>query len=101
VQTPPPVLELPRYNAGYLNNPEPRYPPGSVRLGEQGRVLLRVFVDKGGRAESVELKKSCGHHRLDRVALETVRDWRFVPAKRGDEKVASWVVVPITFTLEN
>lgn len=91
----------PNYNAAYLDNPPPSYPPLARRNGEQGRVLLRVHVTAGGVAEAVELRTSSGSPRLDQAALETVKRWRFVPARQGDQPVAAWVLVPINFTLEN
>jgi len=97
---PAPVVE-PRFDAAYLNNPAPTYPAVSRRLGEQGRVLLRVFVDEQGSPTNVTLRTSSGHDRLDNVALETVRRWKFVPAKRGEEAVSAWVIVPIVFNLRS
>jgi protein TonB len=55
----------------------------SRRLGEQGRVLVRVFVDTSGAAAQIELRESSGHPRLDDAAASAVRRWRFVPARRG------------------
>jgi periplasmic protein TonB len=103
---PPQVAPLapatpPNFSAAYLDNPPPAYPALSRRNGEQGRVLLRVFVTPGGTADKVELHTSSKWARLDQVAQETVKRWRFVPARQGDQAVAAWVLVPITFTLEN
>ena len=39
--------------------------------------------------------------RLDQAALDAVRQWRFVPARQGEQAVAAWVLVPIQFALEN
>ena len=89
-----------RFDANYLRNPAPAYPAMSRRLGEEGRVVLRVFVDIDGRPEQVELKNSSGFPRLDQAAEDAVRRWKFVPAKRGDEVVATWVAVPIVFNLK-
>lgn len=91
----------PRFDAAYLANPPPAYPMISRRLGEEGRVLLRVHVEPDGRPSSVELRDSSGYGRLDDAAMRAVRGWRFVPAKRGDQPVAAWVLVPINFTLKN
>lgn len=100
---PPPVVPLaePRFDAAYLNNPAPAYPSVSRRLGEQGKVLLRVHVDEQGVPLSVVVRTSSGHERLDNVALETVRRWKFVPARRGSEAVSAWVLVPIVFNLRS
>lgn len=90
-----------RFDADYLHNPQPVYPAASRRLGEQGKVLLRVHVGADGRAEKVELKLGSGFARLDRAAQDAVGLWRFVPARRGTEPVAAWVQVPIVFQLES
>lgn len=104
-QTPPgemaAPLVAPRFDAAYLNNPPPPYPPLSRRLGEQGRVMVRVFVDPNGAPAQIELRESSGHPRLDDAAALAVRRWRFVPARRGTEPVGAWVLVPISFNLRS
>jgi protein TonB len=90
----------PNFNADYLDNPAPSYPALSRRLGEQGRVTLRVLVNAQGTPEKIELRASSGVSRLDEAALDVVRRWRFVPARQGDQPVAAWVLIPITFTLK-
>lgn len=98
---PPPPLTAARFDASYLVNPKPVYPPASRRLGEEGRVVLRVYVGADGLAEKVEIKDSSGFTRLDTAARDTVVRWRFVPARRGEQTVAAWVLVPIVFNLES
>ncbi|MDZ4254729.1 MAG: energy transducer TonB [Sulfuritalea sp.] len=98
---PAPVATQPRFDADYLDNPKPVYPAISRRLGEQGRVVLRVHVEADGRAAEVQLHTSSGSPRLDQSALDTVRRWKFVPARLGREPTAAWVLVPIAFTLKD
>lgn len=93
-------VEPPRFNADYLDNPSPDYPRVSRRMGEEGRVLLRVLVSAGGLANRVLVKQTSGYVRLDEAALDAVRRWRFVPAQQGGNPVDAWVVVPITFSLK-
>jgi len=69
-------------------------------MGEVGRVLLRVQVSEKGLPSRVLLKKTSGYERLDEAALDTVRNWKFVPAQQGGKPVEAWVVVPITFDLK-
>jgi protein TonB len=96
----PLAVTPPIFNANYLDNPVPAYPAMSRRLGEQGRVVLRVLVNPGGRAQEVQVRASSGSARLDDSALETVRHWKFVPARQGAEPVPAWVLIPISFRLE-
>lgn len=99
VASPAPVI-LPRFDAEYLNNPRPTYPALSRRLGEQGRVLLRVLVSGEGRTREVQVKEGSGFVRLDTAARAAVAHWRFVPARQGSENVEAWVQVPVSFALD-
>ena len=98
VAEPTPIVP-PRFNADYLSNPAPLYPAVSRAAGEQGRVLLRVLVSPQGEPEQVQVGTGSGFERLDLAALEAVRHWKFVPARRGLEAVTAWVIVPIQFSL--
>lgn len=94
-------ITLPRFSADYLDNQPPVYPALSRRLGEQGQVMLRVLVRANGTPAEVAINYSSGSSRLDRAALDAVRRWRFIPARRGGTPVAAPVLVPISFTLES
>lgn len=96
----PAPVTPPIFDADYLENPPPPYPPLARRLGEQGRVILRVLVNAEGRAEEVQIRTSSGYPRLDEAARDAVSHWKFVPAKRGSEAVRARVLIPISFRLE-
>ena len=98
---PPLPIIQPRFNADYLDNPKPPYPSASRRMGEEGEVQLRVSVDANGNVQQIELHKSSGFSRLDQSALDTVKRWRFVPARQGNQPVSSSVIVPIQFSLRS
>jgi protein TonB len=97
----PAALVAARFDAAYLNNPRPAYPAASRRLGEEGKVVLKVRVAADGRAVAVDLEKSSNFGRLDEAACQAVARWRFVPARRGDEAVESSVLVPLVFRLDD
>ncbi len=96
----PARVELPSSNADYLQNPKPAYPALSKRLGEQGKVVVRVFIAVDGTAQKAEIKQSSGFERLDQAALNTVLRWRYVPGKRAGVAESMWFNVPINFVLE-
>ena len=96
----PPRIELPSSDAAYLNNPRPSYPAISKRMGEQGKVVLRVLIGTDGVPQKVEVNQSSGFDRLDRQAQDAVMRWRFVPGKRNGVPEAMWNLVPINFVLE-
>lgn len=90
-----------RFDVDTLHNPAPPYPPLSRRMQEEGKVILRVAVNAQGLPDSVEVRDSSGSTRLDELAQKTVRNWKFIPARRGETAIASWVLVPIIFKLES
>lgn len=92
-------VSAPRFDVDYLDNPAPVYPALAKRMGEEGKVMLRVHVEANGQPSRIEIRNSSGSPRLDQAAEQAVWRWKFVPAKRGNDAVAAWVVVPISFNL--
>lgn len=83
----------------YRENPRPEYPRLARRRGYQGTVVLEVFVDRKGRVGDLKVFQSSGYPVLDRAAMTSVREWLFEPAIRGDERMETWVKIPIRFQL--
>ncbi|MCL2829943.1 MAG: TonB family protein [Betaproteobacteria bacterium] len=84
----------------YIVKPDPAYPALSRQRGEEGKVTLRVLVDAGGKADTIELSTSSGHSRLDEAAIQAVRRARFQPWLEGQRAIPVWVLIPIAFNLE-
>ena len=78
----------------------PTYPASARRLGIQGTARLKVQVLADGRVGEVLVETSAGHPDLDQAAADAVRQWRFEPARRGTEAVATWVLLPVQFQLK-
>ena len=85
----------------YLKPPEPVYPVVSRRLGEQGRVILRVLVGLAGEPERVEVLQSSGFPKLDGAAREATRQSRFRPYIEDGKATPVWALIPIHFALES
>ncbi len=83
----------------YLRNPPPVYPTLARRLGYEGTVVLAVDVLPSGLVEATSVTSSSGYDLLDQAALRAVAAWRFTPAQRWHEPVASRVEIPIIFRL--
>jgi periplasmic protein TonB len=96
----PARVELPSSDADYLQNPKPAYPAASRRLGEQGKVTIRVLIAADGSVQSASLARSSGFSRLDDAAMAAVLKWRFVPGKRDGVAQAMWHQIPVNFVLE-
>jgi len=89
------------YKAAYLNNPKPPYPSFAFQNRQEGTVILRVHVLPSGEVDEVQLARTSGFDSLDDSALNTVKKWKFVPAKQNGKIVDQWVKVPIRFGLKN
>lgn len=89
----------PRVDASQLKNPAPPYPSLSRRLREEGTVVLELLILADGTVGEIRVQTSSGYPRLDQSALETVRHWRFIPARRGNESIAYTYLQPLEFSL--
>ncbi|MFT3719518.1 energy transducer TonB [Pseudorhodoferax sp.] len=96
----PPQIQMPSSSASYLQNPSPVYPAISRRLGEQGKVIVRVLIGTNGQPERAEVKRSSGFERLDRAALDYVMKCRYVPGKVNGVVQAMWYEAPVNYVLE-
>ncbi|KQW55445.1 energy transducer TonB [Variovorax sp. Root411] len=95
----PPAVQMPSSNADYLQNPKATYPAMSKRLGEQGKVVVRVLVGVDGLPKSAEVKKSSGFDRLDEAAVEYIMKCRFVPGKVNGVVQAMSYDAPVNYVL--
>ncbi len=90
------ALEVP----SYFQNPHPPYPEEARRLRQEGLAVLHVEVDAQGNVASVLLKQSTGFPLLDESAVETVKTWKFKPARMAGIAVSTSVDIPVRFKLE-
>ncbi|MEE7561409.1 energy transducer TonB [Xanthomonas sp. Kuri4-2] len=79
----------------------PAYPGAAYAAGQSGQVVVLVNVDARGLPTQVEVERSEPAGVFDAATLEAARRWRFTPARRAGQAVASRVRVPVTFVLES
>ncbi|GAA4342249.1 hypothetical protein GCM10023144_44050 [Pigmentiphaga soli] len=97
-----PPADQPRQlgNIEYLVKPQLEYPYTSRRLREEGRVMVRIYVNTQGVVYQADLVSSSGFPRLDQAALETARKTRFKPATENGTPVAGFINLPFDFYLK-
>lgn len=81
-------------------NEPPKYPWRARVRGDEGRVVVSVWISAEGEAERLAVLQSSGHAALDRAAIEAVGHWHFEPARRAGAETASMLYVPVIFRLE-
>jgi periplasmic protein TonB len=95
-----PKIELPSSDAYWLKNIKPVRSIMSKRMGETGRVLIKVVIGPDGTAKSAQIHASSGYPRLDQLALATSLIWRYSPKKINDVPVTADYLLPFTFEEE-
>ena len=82
-------------------NKKPIYPVFAKRYGTEGEVQLKVSISPSGRVDTVTIQKSSGSDLLDKAAVTAVRTWRYHPAVRDGQPVATTDIVPVIFQINS
>lgn len=93
-----PASENPRYRQMH----PPKYPVSAIKAHEQGRVVLRVHLDRKGNPIEALVDKTDPSDLLPDLgdaAIAAVMQWQFNPAHRHGRPVSAWVNVPFDFKL--
>ncbi|HLY06754.1 MAG TPA: energy transducer TonB [Rhizomicrobium sp.] len=97
-----PVAAFAANTAPHVDMTQPHdqvYPVSAQSSGEQGTVLVQVYVSPSGKVAKYNVAQSSGFGDLDNAALESVLNWRFVPAMRDGDPVSDWTVVKVVYQL--
>lgn len=78
----------------------PKYPQTALDAKQEGTVLLKVLVATDGSVSEVEVAGASLPGAFDQAAIDTVRTWQFNPAIKDGVPVATWVQVPICFSMD-
>ncbi|MCL4511383.1 MAG: TonB family protein [Bacteroidetes bacterium] len=77
----------------------PKYPELAQRAGIEGRVIVKIWVDKDGKPHKAIVLKSDAEI-FNQPAVDAAMQYRFTPAIMNKGPVAVWVVIPFTFKLK-
>lgn len=78
----------------------PTYPAISRRMGEEGKLVLRVELDENGRIDDAKVINSSGYERLDTAALTAVKSWQCNPSRRNGQPIRAVALQPFNFVLQ-
>jgi TonB family protein len=79
----------------------PIFPASAVRKNVEDVVVLRVLVAADGRAEEIQvLRGSMKDSSFDNAAVMAVQLWKFSPARKAGQPVASWFNVAVPFQMK-
>ena len=77
---------------------EPKYPDMAVRTGLEGRVSVKIWVDKDGKPKEVDVLQSDAEI-FNEPAIEAAKQFVFTPAYMNDGPVSVWVTITLRFAL--
>lgn len=77
----------------------PVYPKLARKLGKEGRVVLRLFINEQGKLLNVEVIEKAGFG-FDEAAIEAVKASTYKPAALNEVPVASRSLLPVRFVLD-
>lgn len=75
------------------------YPTAAQSSGEQGTVILSVYVSGRGKPILANVARTSGFPDLDNAAIETVMNWHYVPAVHGGDTASGWATVQVVYKL--
>ena len=81
-----------------VDTPDPEYTEEARRAKIQGTCILWLIVDAEGHPRDIRVVRGLGYG-LDAKALETVKQWRFEPARKDGQPVNVQVSVEVGFRL--
>jgi len=86
-------------------NPEPTtpirptFPDIARKAGIEGRVVVKVLIDKDGKPIKSQILKNPGTDIFDEAATKAVMDATYSPAEQNGKPVKVWMVIPISFKM--
>jgi len=78
---------------------EPKYPELAIKASLEGKVTVKIWVDKEGKVKQEVVLKSDAEI-FNEPAIEAAKQWVFTPAYMNNGPVAVWVSVPFKFKLK-
>ncbi len=81
-----------------INKVEPAYSEQAHKANLSGTVLLSLIVDQNGTPQDIRVIRGLGMG-LDEKAIEAVTKWRFRPAMKAGQPVATPAQVEVNFRL--
>jgi protein TonB len=78
-------------------NLQPTYPAAALVGNHRGVVTIRAQVLTNGQVGEMFVRPPRVAPVLEQAAMDTIRRWRFKPARRNGEPVSAWVNIPIEY----
>jgi len=79
---------------------KPEYPQEALLNGDEGYVLVEVYIGLGGSVEEVWVRSASGPRSFEASALDAVKQFLFKPVSVNGKPVSFWVSFLVRFQLK-
>ena len=83
-----------------ISGNKPTYPQRAILREQQGRVVVKLTVTMQGKAKNPQITRSSGFPILDDAVLNFIKNERFMPAHKGNEKITTEQLFSFRFELK-
>jgi len=83
----------------FIHREMPVYPLLARRLGKEGKVVLKLLIDKNGTLQDIEVIEASGFG-FTEAAVAAIKKSAFSPAYSNGEKVPSKAILSVRFNLK-
>jgi periplasmic protein TonB len=83
----------------FIHREMPFYPLLARRLGKEGKVVLKLLIDKNGALQDIEVIEASGFG-FTEAAVAAIKKSAFSPAYSNGEKVPSKAILSVRFNLK-
>lgn len=97
----PPMVVGPAPDPRFARDFQPPYPPSEQRLGNVGRVTVRVLVGPDGRVQRIERVSATSDAFFRATEQHALRRWRFKPGTSDGVPQMAWRTMTVTFVIED
>ena len=97
--TPTPVIVAPGVNPRF--NYQPDYPANERRLGNEGRVVVRVLVGTDGRIKQVEKISAASDAFFEATRRRALEKWRLTPGTKDGVPIEAWRTMSVSFVMND
>jgi protein TonB len=99
VEEPPPEVVFFEKGPEIVKKVIPDYPELALRAGISGKVWVKIWVDKEGRARKAVVVSE-GNQIFHQAAVDAAMGFVFTPAIMNGNPVSVWVSIPFSFNLK-
>jgi len=95
---PPAEFQIVEKQPALVRSVPAQYPELALRVGLEGTVIVKMWVDREGKVRQASVEKS-DNGMFDQPALDAAKQFVFTPAYMNSGPVSVWVRVPFHFKL--